>query len=127
MIDHSQVRVLIVDDEPAVRDSIEGFLEDCEFNVTVSESAEDALDLIKEKKFDVAIVDMRLPGMNGDTLVLKAHALVPALKYLILTGSLDYDISKDLLGIGLKQDNILRKPLKGLTRLVDCIEKILQD
>jgi len=82
------------------------FLEDEGFTVFSAASGEEALDLILKQEIDVAIIDMRLPGINGDTLILKAHEIQPVLKFLIHTGSTNYSVSRSLEEIGVKKDQV---------------------
>ncbi len=53
MTDNSSVRVIVVEDEPSVRNSLAGFLEDYDFNVFAAESAEQALEVMAEESFHV--------------------------------------------------------------------------
>jgi CheY-like chemotaxis protein len=69
----SQTRVLVVDDEPSIRNSLVEFLQDFQFDVLSADSAEGALDLIARLPIDVAVVDIRLPRLDGDSLILQAH------------------------------------------------------
>src|SRR2546423_3505400 len=57
--------ILIVDDEPAIRDSLRGVLEDERYQVTVAESGEAALATIAQRAFDVVLLDIWLPGIDG--------------------------------------------------------------
>ena len=92
----SQTRVLVVDDEPAIRNSLVEFLKDCQFDVSAAGSAEGALDLIARIPIDVALVDIRLPRLDGESLILQAHLLRPHMRFLIHTGSMAYKLSDEL-------------------------------
>ena len=73
------MRVLIIDDETSIRTSMGEFFEDFGFQVHTVGSAEAALAAIAEQDFDVAIVDIRLPGLDGDGLIIKGEkAIRPA-------------------------------------------------
>jgi len=61
----AEKRVLIVDDEPQIREMYAQFFSQSEYTVETAESAEDALDLIRKKPFWVIFLDLNLPGMNG--------------------------------------------------------------
>jgi hypothetical protein len=67
---------------------------------------------------------MRLPGINGDTLILKAHEIQPVLKFLIHTGSTNYSVSRSLEEIGVKKDQVFRKPLLDMSVLTKGILKL---
>jgi len=125
-VDISKIKVLVVDDEITVCSNVTAFLEDEGFTVFSAASGEEALDLILKQKMDVAIVDMRLPGIDGDTLMLKAHEIQPVLKFLIHTGSTNYSVSKSLEEIGVKNEQIFRKPLVDMSVLTKGILNILE-
>ena len=64
------LRVLVVDDEPFIVTGLQVFLEDEGMQVDSAGSGEEAVDIARnDSSFDVCIMDMRLPGMNGDTTI----------------------------------------------------------
>ncbi len=122
----SDIRVLLVDDEEPIRNSLGWFLEDFDFDVSSVGSAEEALALLETESYHVAIVDMGLPGMLGDELIIKAHEMTPGMRFLILTGSAGIPVSKGLHLMGMKPEHILKKPLDSMTSIVAIIEKMLR-
>ncbi len=124
---HSEIKILVIDDEPFIRESLVGFLEDCDYDVASAESAEQALNLLRGTPYDVAIVDLRLPGMNGDVFIQEIHRLVPQIRFLIHTGSVDYRLSKNLLDIGVRPAHVFYKPQHDLMLFVNTIEDLFKD
>lgn len=59
-------RVLVVDDDPAVRELSVTTLRSAGFQVAESSSGEHALDLTSRQHFDVVVLDKAMPGMTGD-------------------------------------------------------------
>ncbi len=57
--------ILIVDDEAAIRETLKGVLEDEGYSIAVAESAEQCLEGLRRKPFDVVMLDIWLPGMDG--------------------------------------------------------------
>jgi two-component system nitrogen regulation response regulator NtrX len=57
--------ILIVDDEPGIRQSLKGALEDEGYKAAAAESGESCLELLKKRRFDVVLLDIWLPGMDG--------------------------------------------------------------
>jgi two-component system nitrogen regulation response regulator NtrX len=57
--------ILIVDDEASIRESLQGILEDEGYKVTTSPSGEDCLELLRKTSFDVILLDVWLPGIDG--------------------------------------------------------------
>ena len=125
-MDASTLSVLIVDDEESIRVSLSEFLQDFEFEVDSADSAEDALEMLKHKKYNVLIVDLRLPDMNGDLLILKAYEIDDSLNFLIHTGSVEFTIPDELISIGMTQDNIFVKPITNLMKICEYIENVVK-
>lgn len=121
------IRVLVVDDEISVRTSLVGFLEDSDFDVGSAGSGEEALELVAREYYDVAIVDLRLPGISGETLIIEAHKIAPDLRFLIHTGSVGYRLSEELKEIGMRAEHVLLKPLDDLSELIEGIEKLARE
>ena len=91
-MDDTAYRVLIIDDELSLLKSLVAFFEDEGFFVRGAESGEEGLEILKTEKMDVVIIDLRLPGIDGNETIVRAHELQPALRFLIHTGSTDYQI-----------------------------------
>ncbi len=127
MIERSTIKVLVVDDDEPVRESLAGFLDDCGFDVSLAESAEEALAILARTPHDVAIIDLRLPGMSGESLILKVHEMAPGVRYLIYTGSSGYRLSEELAKIGLCAEHVFLKPQKDLMVIVEGVESLIQD
>ncbi|MCL4853824.1 MAG: response regulator, partial [Bryobacteraceae bacterium] len=60
-----RVRVLVVDDEPGIRQSLKGVLEDEEFLVDTAGSGEACLDILRREPYDIVLLDVWLPGIDG--------------------------------------------------------------
>ena len=118
------MQVLIIDDEASIRNSMSEFFDDFGISVTAVGSAEAALEVLANQGFDVAVVDIRLPGIDGDALILKAHAILPALRFIIHTGSVEYRLSEALRSIGLRKENIFIKPVADLSALVTAVQNL---
>ena len=66
--------ILIVDDEPGIRESLTGILEDEGYKAeSAAESGEACLELLRKTAFDVVLLDVWLPGMDGLE-TLRAHS-----------------------------------------------------
>ena len=115
-------RVLVVDDEPSIATGLRVFLEDEGMQVNSASSGEEAVDIARnDSSFDVCIMDMRLPGMNGDTTIRTLHEISPCLKFIIHTGSADYSIPDDLRAIGIDERQFFAKPLMDMTPLAETV------
>ncbi|MBU1228660.1 MAG: sigma-54 dependent transcriptional regulator [Proteobacteria bacterium] len=80
-----QRTVLVVDDEPAHRLMVRAVLEDAGWTVADAASGDKALALLGKVQPHVALVDMKMPGMDGLTLLRELHARMPGLPVVLLT------------------------------------------
>jgi DNA-binding NarL/FixJ family response regulator len=118
--------LLIVDDEDILPDLIQDYLEDeTEFMVRQAPSGEEGLELMDTIRPDICMVDIRLPGMNGNEFILNALKKIPGCKFIIHTGSIDYTIPPELQEIGITQQSILFKPVTGLHLYLEKITELL--
>jgi DNA-binding NtrC family response regulator len=78
-------KILVVDDEDIVRESLRDWLDGVGYKVDIAESADKALRIIKQKKTKIMIADLIMPGMNGIELMKKAREIVPTISTVIIT------------------------------------------
>ena len=81
-----KIRLLIVDDEREFLDALGERLEMREFDVHAAASGAEALDECSREKFDLALVDLKMPGMDGQELLARLKAEDRFLEIIILTG-----------------------------------------
>lgn len=122
MTNSSQLRLLIVDDERFIRESLKDYLEDCDFEVLAAKSAEEALEEAAKHRYHLAVIDLTLPGRDGEELILKLHSLSPGMRFIINTGRLGYTPSDDLKAVGVQPGHVFYKPLTDLDELVQVIQ-----
>ncbi|MCP4687785.1 MAG: response regulator [Desulfobacterales bacterium] len=125
MADRSRIRVLVVDDEPFIRESLTMFLGKKGFQVASAESGEQALSLLSESPRDVVIADMSLPGMGGDAMVRCARELLPSIHFFIHTAASDSHLSEQLASAGIRPDHVFIKPIRDLTVIIDKIDALM--
>ena len=104
-------RVMVLDDEINIRESLAGYLEDCGFDVVSAESAEEALEPGRLDDVGVAIVDIRLGGMDGLSFIRKVRLVRPDMYFLIHTGSTEFRLDGDLRALGMTDMEVLYKPV----------------
>src|ERR1035441_9510059 len=86
---HDNYQILVVDDEQGIRLSIKLLLEREGHGVSVVESGAVALAQFAERKFDLVITDLSMPGMRGDELVTRIRQLSPKQPIVMASGFLD--------------------------------------
>ncbi len=120
----SSIRILVVDDESCIRCSLVNYLEDRGCEVVSAGSAEEALEALATESVDVAIVDIRLPGMDGNGLIFAAHEMHPQLKFVVYTGSVAYHLPPALAEIGAGSEYVFQKPLVDLSVLLEAVKRL---
>jgi len=113
-------KILVVDDEAIVRESIRDWLSQSDYDVSIAEDGQEALAKIKEQDFNVMLLDIRLPGESGVNVLAKAKSIRPKLKTIIITAYPTEDTlieSKKLGAI-----DYLIKPLKP-----EDLERLIRD
>lgn len=81
-----KANLLVVDDELIVRDSLDKWFREEGYEVTVAENAHDALGKMAAQKFDLALVDIKMPGTDGVELQRRMHEIDPEMLVIIMTG-----------------------------------------
>ena len=81
-----KANLLVVDDELIVRDSLDKWFREEGYDVTVAESAQDALTKMAAKRFDLALVDIKMPGIDGVELQRRMREIDPEMLVIIMTG-----------------------------------------
>lgn len=117
--------VLILDDDADVRGSLIEFFEDREWRVFWAATAEDALETLRRERIDGVVVDIRLPGMDGNGFIRSASKIYPNLAYLICTGSPEYHPPDDILALPNVCEQVFSKPVFDLFVLEDKLREIL--
>ena len=81
----SAIRVLVVDDEPAIRRALRPPLTELGFEMIEASRGEMALELLRTEPFDAVLLDVNMPGIGGIETLRRIRALAPRLPILMLT------------------------------------------
>ncbi|WP_027191790.1 response regulator [Fundidesulfovibrio putealis] len=120
------ITILIVDDELLLRNSLRDYFEDTGFAVIAANSGEEALHLLRSgARVDLCTVDIRLPGMTGNQFIAEAHAFNPGLKFLVYTGSWNYELPAELARLDIGPEQVFNKPCMDLDCILQVILKLL--
>jgi len=93
-------RILVVDDELIVRDSIKDWLEDEGFTVEAAESGPVALQLLSKQMYHMMLTDIKMPGMDGVELLQKAKQDYPDLCVVMMTAYATVETAVEAMKIG---------------------------
>ncbi|MFA5906923.1 MAG: response regulator [Desulfobacula sp.] len=113
---------LILDDEESIRQSIAAYMEDEGYIVFQATSGEQALEIIRNHPIEEAVVDIRLPGMDGNTFMIEAKKILPRIKFVVHTGSADYVPPDAVKALGITSSRVIIKPASDLKLLRDGLK-----
>src|SRR4029078_9893861 len=106
--------ILVVDDEAGVRASLTGILGDEASQVEAVDSGEAALALLEGRRFDLLLLDVWLPKMDGLETLSRVRALDPKLAVIMISGHGNVDTAVQATKMGAY--NFLEKPLHPLEK-----------
>lgn len=113
-------RVLIVDDEPIVRESIRDWLKTAGYMVETAENGEEALKILENQDFGVVILDVRLPGKTGIKILREVKEVKPDIKSIIITAYPSSELADEAMELGAV--DYLIKPIAP-----DDLEKLVRE
>jgi two-component system cell cycle response regulator CtrA len=102
------MRVLLVEDDPATSKSIELMLQNANLNVYATDLGEEGIDLAKLYDYDLILLDLNLPDMNGHEVLRQLRVAKVETPILILSGA--DDTESKLKGFGFGADDYMTKP-----------------
>ncbi|MDH5696670.1 MAG: response regulator, partial [Dehalococcoidia bacterium] len=111
-------KVLIVEDEAVVRESVRDWLVEDGYDVDVAEDGEEALKKIKKEEFGVIVLDLKLPGIDALQVFEQAKELKPGTKGVIITAYPSEETQEKAKSLGFL--DYLAKPFK-----VEDLEKLI--
>ena len=112
-------RILIVDDEERFRLTLAKLLKLRDLDVTTLGSGPQALEALKQEQYDVIVLDVRMPGMDGIETLAEIKKLNPNIEVIILTGHASVDAAVDIMKLG--GYDYLLKPC-SVEELIDKVE-----
>ena len=115
-------RIMVVDDDPGMRITLEGILEDEGFEVVGVEDGHRAIDLAKDTRFALILMDIKMPGINGVDAYKEIKKVSPESVVVMLTGYSVEGLVKEALAEGAYV--VVYKPF-AVEQLMDIVHTIL--
>jgi len=117
-------KVYVIDDDPAMRDSLDFLLGSAGFSVRVFDSAQVFLDELAKLEPGCVVTDVRMPGIDGIELLRRMHSGARKLPVIIMTGHGDVRLAVEAMKLGAL--DFLEKPFED-DRLIGMIETALSE
>ena len=108
----NQIRILVVDDEPKICHLIEELFKLEGYQIDVSFSGVEALQMVKRYNYQMLLTDLKMPGIDGLELIQKAKELNPEIRTIMITGYATVDTAVQSLRYGI--DDYITKPFNIL-------------
>ena len=102
-------KILIIDDEEGIRKSLRNLLEDEGYTVDTAEKGQEAIEKSKEKFYNLALIDIRLPDIDGTKLLKTIKDTTPRMIKMMITGYPSLDNAVQAVNEG--ADAYIMKPL----------------
>jgi len=118
-----EFRVLVVDDEEDFRETLMNRLQKRNLEVEGAASGEKAIEIIHKKKFDVVILDVKMPGMDGVETLREMKKVRPLMEVIMLTGHAS--VESGIEGMKLGAFDYIMKPA-DLDDLLDKMRKAVE-
>lgn len=115
--------MLLVDDEEDLRMTLQETLEDANYHVTTAANAMRAREAMSQGKYDVAVLDIRLPDGSGIDLLQEFQAVDPDMGIILMTGYSEVNTAVEAVRLG--ADDFLKKPF-DLGELLLRIEELMK-
>ena len=123
MTDKGKKTILVVDDEDAIREVLSEELVSAGYEVLLAATGEEALELLPRHKVDLAILDIRLPGIDGIGVLKFIAQGFPATRVIMLTGHSDLKYAMEAREFGAR--DFIDKPF-GIADMVSAVAEALK-
>ena len=117
-------KILAVDDEEALRIIVQDELSTLGYDVDVAEDGQDALQKLGEQKYDMVILDIFMPNVDGMEVLKQIREKNLAKKVIMLTGVNELKIARESLALG--ANDFITKPY-DINNLIACINRVMKE
>jgi len=116
--------ILIVDDDKAILESFRKILEPEGYSIDTTETGKEAIEKSETQFYNLALLDIKLPDMEGTKLLTKMHRSLPKMMKIMVTGFPDLENAVESLNLG--ADAYVMKPVEP-DKLLKVVEKKLKE
>jgi len=117
-------KFLIVDDSAIIRETVSDYSLDLNHDPVLVSCGEDALEIVKEKDFDLIFLDIYMPGINGFETLEEIRKIKPQQKVIIMTSDRDEEVFGDTFDKVKRVSGFINKPFT-LEIFSNCVKTVL--
>jgi len=122
----TKARIVAIDDEPEFIEMLSGYFTPRGYEIDVAMRVKDGVKIINEKKPDVVLIDLKMPGLDGDAMLSQVKSISPPPKVIFVSAYDDGGKTKArLLGMGAYA--YFDKPISSLRILEATVERAAQE
>nr|AXL05476.1 response regulator [uncultured bacterium] len=119
----TDVRLLVVDDDRACRDTVRRLLEGKGYEIDTASCGTEALEMVASRPYDLAVLDYQMPGMNGVELYQKIQEVRHDMAAIFLTAFTTLDTVYPAIAAGVER--VLAKPVRS-DELLPLVESLVR-
>jgi CheY-like chemotaxis protein len=95
--------ILVIDDEPGIRDLLDTLLSRKGYDVVLADSGQKGLEVFLRVRPDVIVLDLKMPGMDGLTVLQQIRRLNPTQPVIVLTGAATPELEQQVRALGVTE------------------------
>ena len=115
-------KILVIDDEQGIRNLLDTLLSRKGYEVVLASNGQKGLELFRRERPDVVVLDLKMPEMNGLTVLQQIRQLNPVQPVVILTGAATAEAEQQVRALGVTE--FVEKEF-SMHRLGDCLKRLL--
>jgi len=96
-------KILVIDDEQGIRNLLDTLLRRKGYDVVLAESGRKGLEVFRRERPDVVVLDLKMPGMDGLTVLQQVRSLNPSQPVIILTGGRTPETEQQVRALGVTE------------------------
>jgi len=96
-------KILVIDDEQGIRDLLDTLLTRKGYHVVLADSGQKGMEIVRREQFDVLVLDLKMPGMDGLTVLQHVRRLNPTQPVIVLTGAATPESEQQVRDLGVTE------------------------